>query len=177
MLHLALAVLFSNQVSMYVRFFNLGLHSLTGAHDLAWEKLSSSIQQIYAKNTGSLSFEENYRHAYNLVIGKQGAMLYAGLVGLITENLNKFANEKLVPDFPQGELDGRDSIEMCQAGETFVKTFREVWDDHESSMSKISDLVKYMVSQIGVVASRRFTCSHRFYVWLGPCLYAVGQRT
>jgi cullin 3 len=73
-------------------------------------------------------------------------MLYEGLVGLITENLNKFAKEKLVPKFPRAELDGRDSMEMCQAGEAFTKAFREVWDDHESSMSKISDLVKYMVS-------------------------------
>lgn len=115
-----------------------------GAQDLAWGRLSSAIQQIYAKNAGSLSFEENYRHAYNLVIGKQGSMLYEGLVGLITENLNRMAKEQLVPAFPRAELDGRDSMEMCQAGEAFVKAFREVWDDHESSMSKISDLVKYM---------------------------------
>ncbi|CUA73402.1 Cullin-3 [Rhizoctonia solani] len=115
-----------------------------GAQELAWEKLSASIQQIYAKNASSLSFEENYRHAYNLVIAKQGKMLYEGLVGLISENLDIFAKEKLVPVFPRTELDGRDSMEMCQAGELFVKVFREVWDDHESSMSKISDLVKYM---------------------------------
>ncbi|CAE6537438.1 unnamed protein product [Rhizoctonia solani] len=115
-----------------------------GAQELAWEKLSASIQQIYAKNAALLSFEENYRHAYNLVIAKQGKMLYDGLVGLISENLNIFAKEKLVPVFPRTELDGQDSMEMCQAGELFVKAFREVWDDHESSMSKISDLVKYM---------------------------------
>ncbi|CAE6425673.1 unnamed protein product [Rhizoctonia solani] len=115
-----------------------------GAQELAWEKLSASIQQIYAKNAASLSFEENYRHAYNLVIAKQGKMLYDGLVDLISENLDIFAKEKLVPVFPRTELDGRDSMEMCQAGELFVKAFREVWDDHESSMSKISDLVKYM---------------------------------
>ncbi|KAL5634878.1 hypothetical protein ACGC1H_002788 [Rhizoctonia solani] len=115
-----------------------------GAQELAWEKLSASVQQIYAKNAASLSFEENYRHAYNLVIAKQGKMLYDGLVGLISENLDIFAKEKLVPVFPRTELDGRDSMEMCQAGELFVKAFREVWDDHESSMSKISDLVKYM---------------------------------
>ncbi|CAE6431877.1 unnamed protein product [Rhizoctonia solani] len=117
---------------------------LVSAQELAWEKLSVSIQQIYAKNASSLSFEENYRHAYNLVIAKQGKMLYDGLVKLICENLDIFAREKLIPVFPRTELDGRDSMEMCQAGELFVKVFREVWDDHESSMSKISDLVKYM---------------------------------
>ncbi|ELU40761.1 ubiquitin ligase SCF complex subunit Cullin [Rhizoctonia solani AG-1 IA] len=115
---------------------------------LAWEKLSVSIQQIYAKNASSLSFEENYRHAYNLVIAKQGKMLYDGLVKLICENLDIFAREKLIPVFPRTELDGRDSMEMCQAGELFVKVFREVWDDHESSMSKISDLVKYMSANV-----------------------------
>ncbi|KAG9102990.1 Cullin-3 [Ceratobasidium sp. 370] len=115
-----------------------------GAHEQAWDKLSSAIQQIYAKNASTLSFEENYRHAYNLVVSKHGEMLYQGLTALVTQNLNRLAKEKLVPEFPRATLDGRDTVEMCQEGEAFVKAFRDVWDDHESSMSKISDLVKYM---------------------------------
>ncbi|QRV89833.1 cullin family [Ceratobasidium sp. AG-Ba] len=115
-----------------------------GAHEQAWEKLSSAIQQIYAKNASSLSFEENYRHAYNLVVSKHGEMLYQGLTTLVTNNLNRLVKEKLVPEFPRATLDGRDAVAMCQEGEAFVKAFRDVWDDHESSMSKISDLVKYM---------------------------------
>ncbi|QRW04038.1 cullin family [Ceratobasidium sp. AG-Ba] len=115
-----------------------------GAHEQAWEKLSSAIQQIYAKNASSLSFEENYRHAYNLVVSKHGEMLYQGLTTLVTNNLNRLVKEKLVPEFPRATLDGRDAVGMCQEGEAFVKAFRDVWDDHESSMSKISDLVKYM---------------------------------
>ncbi|KAG8743652.1 Cullin-3 [Ceratobasidium sp. 414] len=115
-----------------------------GAHEQAWDKLSSAIQQIYAKNASTLSFEENYRHAYNLVVSKHGEMLYQGLATLVTQNLGRLAKEKLVPEFPRATLDGRDTVEMCQEGEAFVKAFREVWDDHESSMSKISDLVKYM---------------------------------
>jgi cullin 3 len=118
----------------------------TGAQEQAWDKLSSSVQQIFAKNASSLSFEENYRHAYNLVVSKNGAMLYDGLTSLVTQNLNTLAKEKLVPEFPRATLDGRDTVEICQEGETFIKAFREVWDDHDSSMSKISDLVKYMVS-------------------------------
>ncbi|KAG8678291.1 Cullin-3, partial [Ceratobasidium sp. 394] len=71
-------------------------------------------------------------------------MLYQGLTTLVTQNLNRLAKEKLVPEFPRATLDGRDTVAMCQEGEAFVKAFRDVWDDHESSMSKISDLVKYM---------------------------------
>jgi len=115
-----------------------------GAQEQAWDKLSSSVQQIFAKNASSLSFEENYRHAYNLVVSKNGPMLYDGLTGLITQNLNTLTKEKLVPEFPRATLDGRDTVEICQEGEAFIRAFREVWDDHESSMSKISDLVKYM---------------------------------
>ncbi|KAG9122118.1 Cullin-3 [Ceratobasidium sp. 392] len=114
------------------------------AQEQAWEKLSSAIQQIYAKNASTLSFEENYRHAYNLVVSKHGEMLYQGLTGLVTKNLSRLAKENLVPEFPRATLDGRDTVEICQEGEAFVKAFRDVWDDHESSMSKISDLVKYM---------------------------------
>lgn len=76
-------------------------------------------------------------------------MLYDGLTGLITQNLNTLTKEKLVPEFPRATLDGRDTVEICQEGEAFIRAFREVWDDHESSMSKISDLVKYMVRSVG----------------------------
>eukprot|EP00501_MAST-03F_sp_TOSAG23-6_P002131 GSMAST32.ASY1.ANO1.2228.1 assembled CDS len=44
-----------------------------------WNALRSAIQEIHNKNASSLSFEELYRNAYNLVLHKHGEKLYVGL--------------------------------------------------------------------------------------------------
>ena len=40
---------------------------------------STAITQIHKKNASSLSFEELYRNAYNLVLHKHGDLLYSGV--------------------------------------------------------------------------------------------------
>lgn len=40
---------------------------------------STAIGEIHNKNASSLSFEELYRNAYNLVLHKHGDLLYAGV--------------------------------------------------------------------------------------------------
>lgn len=54
--------------------------------------LKSAIEQIFAANASSLSFEELYRFAYNLVLHKHGQMLYDGVKATITEKLRAVAN-------------------------------------------------------------------------------------
>ena len=41
-----------------------------------WMALRSAIDEIHNKNASSLSFEELYRNAYNLVLHKHGELLY-----------------------------------------------------------------------------------------------------
>lgn len=78
-----------------------------------------------------------------MVLYRHGETLYKGTNKLIAENLEKLANEYIFPAFPSGSED--DPLEKAQAGETLLKAVRKVWDDHTSSLSKLRDVLKYMV--------------------------------
>ncbi|KAG9051559.1 Cullin-3 [Tulasnella sp. UAMH 9824] len=100
-----------------------------------WKILQHSIREIFNHNARSLSFEENYRHAYNMCLQKQGSQLYEGVSGLIVENLDKLAKEQIVPAFPTSiSVRGIDHVQQAQEGERLLKAVREVWDDHISRL-------------------------------------------
>jgi cullin 3 len=44
-----------------------------------WAKLEKAITMIHSQNASSLSFEELYRSAYNMVLHRHGQMLYSGM--------------------------------------------------------------------------------------------------
>lgn len=44
-----------------------------------WTTIKEAIHKIYAKQASSLSYEELYRTAYNLVLHKHGELLYNGV--------------------------------------------------------------------------------------------------
>lgn len=108
-----------------------------------WSSLSKAVREIHNHNASNLSFEENYRFAYNLVLHKQGDLLYRGVNDLITENINKLAEEKVKPCFPT-TVSG-DPAQKGQEVERFLRAVRDSWDDHIGSMSKLRDILKYMV--------------------------------
>jgi len=112
--------------------------------DETWRRLSNNIREIFAQNAANLSFEENHRFAYNLVLGKQSEKLYEGVKVLIVENLRNMVKEKLIPAFPTGVRS--DMISRAKEGEELLKAFRCVWDDHESGLCKLRDILKYLVS-------------------------------
>lgn len=81
-----------------------------------------------------------------MVSTKQGKLLYEGTKTLIVENLDKLAKTFIVPTFPvSGE---EDVMQDATQGEQLLKAFRHVWNDHTSSMSKLKDILKYMVTII-----------------------------
>lgn len=75
-----------------------------------------------------------------MVLNKHGETLYNGLKKLVIEHLNELAKEHVYPAFPINP--GQQSNE----GEVLLKALRKVWDDHTSSMTKIGQILKYMVS-------------------------------
>jgi len=111
--------------------------------DETWKRLSNNIREIFAQNAANLSFEENHRFSYNLVLGKQSEKLYEGVKVLIVENLQKMVKDKLIPAFPTGVRS--DMISRAKEGEELLKAFRCVWDDHESGLCKLRDILKYLV--------------------------------
>lgn len=104
--------------------------------------MSQNIVEIQNHNAANLSYEENHRFAYNMVLYKHGETLYNGTKKLVASNLERLANHSIIPSFPTGSED--DVVQRSQAGETLLKALRKVWDDHTSSLSKLRDVLKYM---------------------------------
>jgi cullin 3 len=109
-----------------------------------WSSLSHAIKEIQNERAMKLSFEENYRHAYNLVLFRQGEFLYKNVKTLIEEHLTALTDELIISTFAAGNHD--DPITRGQEGELLMKGVRKVWDKHNSSMRRLSDILKYMVS-------------------------------
>lgn len=105
--------------------------------------MSKAIREIHNNNASNLSFEENYRYAYNLVLHKQGEMLYNGVKSLIAENVDRLANREVIPAFPAGA--SNDPASRSQEMERLLKALKVVWDDHTGSLSKLRDILKYVV--------------------------------
>lgn len=71
-------------------------------------------------------------------------MLYKGTQKLIAENLDKLAADEVIPAFPAGSVN--DPMHQSQEGEMLLKALKRIWDDHISNMSKLGQILKYMVS-------------------------------
>jgi len=93
-----------------------------------WNLLKSAIQEIQRKNNSGLSFEELYRNAYTMVLHKHGDRLYNGLKEVVTEHLEKKVRKEVT-----------DSL-----NNDFLHTLNEAWNDHQTSMVMIRDILMYM---------------------------------
>jgi hypothetical protein len=83
-----------------------------------------------------------------MVLHKHGAMLYDGVCTLVAEHLENLAKERLVVVFPTGA--SQDSTHEIQEAEILLKALKNVWDDHVSSMQKLSQILKYMVCAFSI---------------------------
>ena len=63
--------------------------------DETWNQLSTNIREIFNHNVSTLSFEENHRFAYNMVLHKHGEELYEGVKTLIIENLDRLGKNQI----------------------------------------------------------------------------------
>jgi len=66
-----------------------------------------------------------------------------GLDDLVIENLNRLAEEKILPAFPSG-LE-QDPMQQSQDRERLLEAVHKVWSDHASDMDNLSYILKYMV--------------------------------
>ncbi|KAH9488998.1 Cullin-3B [Bulinus truncatus] len=93
-----------------------------------WSLLKNAIQEIQKKNNSGLSFEELYRNAYTMVLHKHGEKLYTGLKDVVTEHLV-----------------GKVKEDVLQAlNNNFLQTLNAAWNDHQTSMVMIRDILMYM---------------------------------
>jgi len=93
-----------------------------------WNLLKAAIQEIQRKNNSGLSFEELYRNAYTMVLHKHGERLYSGLKEVVTNHLeSKVRNDVLTA-----------------LNNNFLQTLNAAWNDHQTSMVMIRDILMYM---------------------------------
>lgn len=93
-----------------------------------WNLLKNAIQEIQKKNNSGLSFEELYRNAYTMVLHKHGERLYSGLKQVVTEHLV----EKIRKDV------------VVSLNNNFLDTLNAAWNEHQTSMVMIRDILMYM---------------------------------
>eukprot|EP00551_Chaetoceros_affinis_P004249 CAMPEP_0203664768 /NCGR_PEP_ID=MMETSP0090-20130426/2117_1 /ASSEMBLY_ACC=CAM_ASM_001088 /TAXON_ID=426623 /ORGANISM="Chaetoceros affinis, Strain CCMP159" /LENGTH=803 /DNA_ID=CAMNT_0050528119 /DNA_START=41 /DNA_END=2452 /DNA_ORIENTATION=- len=101
-----------------------------------WSSLSSAIDEIHNRNSSTLSFEELYRNAYNLVIQKHGTLLYDGVSDKLTSHLLSAAEH--LSTTPESTL--LDELSHCFA-------------EHVTTMIMVKDILMYM--------DRTYVAQHR----------------
>lgn len=89
--------------------------------------LSKAIDEVYQQNASSLSFEELYRNAYNLVLYKHGEFLYDGVSGAIKGHLIRSA----------------ETISTTKNDE-ILKVLGMEWESHKTAFHMIKDILMYM---------------------------------
>ncbi|KAJ3759276.1 Cullin, partial [Lentinula raphanica] len=127
-------------------------HGLDVSVEETWSTLSQNIKEILNHNASNLSFEENHRYAYHLVLSNNGELLYRGMKRIVADNLQKLAKEQIITAFPTTSI--ADPTQRSQENELLMKALRNVWDDHTSNMTKLGQLLKYMIM---CVKDRRYT--------------------
>ncbi|KYN01530.1 Cullin-3 [Cyphomyrmex costatus] len=90
--------------------------------------LKSAIQEIQKKNYFSFDFEKLYRNVYLMVLHKYSERLYTGLEEVITEHLENKVREYVLRSLYNNLL----------------QTLNLAWNDHQTSMVKISGIFMYM---------------------------------
>jgi cullin 3 len=110
------------------------------------------LTEINTKNASSLSFEELYRHAYKIVLMMRGDDLYEQ-VKQLEQNWLQTNVQKVIIDSVSSSLvraqksaDAQDqSSERREAGEKFLATLKDAWEDHQLCMGMVTDVLMYMV--------------------------------
>jgi len=111
-----------------------------------WSNLSQAIDQIYRQNASSLSFEELYRNAYNMVLSKRGQVLYDGVKEKIKTRLGVVCD-----------------IIANTNNNSILATLAKEWSLHCVSLRMIRDILMYM--------DRMFSPQQKL-----PLTYALGQQ-
>lgn len=133
-----------------------GLGNDTIDFDQQWAILSSSLREIHTKNQSKLSFEELYRNAYKLVLKNKGGDLYdqvkdfeqSWLAGEIRPRILSVLSSSLMAD-DTGTTGITTVNEKRTAGERLLRALKEAWEDHNLCMNMTTDVLMYMVSDLG----------------------------
>lgn len=106
--------------------------------------LASAMDEIHNRNASTLSFEELYRNAYNLVLHKHGALLYDGVRDRLAHHL-RASGGRLVRLAREG--DALDPSAASGGGSQRYRLLEETvaaWREHRVTMVMVRDIFMYM---------------------------------
>ena len=117
-----------------------------------WALLKNAIQEIQKKNNSGLSFEELYRNAYTMVLHKHGERLYNGLREVVTQHLESKVSFLFTLFYPTLLFAYRHYCVLFKVRQdvltslhnNFLQTLNQAWNDHQTSMVMIRDILMYM---------------------------------
>lgn len=130
-----------------------GLNGAEVDFEQTWAVLEKAFHEIHTKNASALSFEELYRNAYKIVLKKKGEDLYNKVALFEQQWLSDEVRTKVVKQLTTPLLlltdgSGRSlatSAERRVAGESFLRTLKQSWEDHQVCMGMLTDVLMYMV--------------------------------
>ena len=151
-----------------------GLNSVDVDFEGTWKILEQAFLEIHQKNASALSFEELYRNAYKIVLKKKGEELYNKVAQFEARWLSETVRERVVkqltgPLLLLSDNGGRSlatSAERRVAGEGFLRALKQSWEDHQTCMGMLTDVLMYMVryldvkesESLGLTFVRRIVC-------------------
>ncbi|KAJ2905371.1 putative cullulin 3 protein [Zalerion maritima] len=123
----------------------------TSEFETLWQMLKSSFCDIHNKNASALAFEQLYRAAYKIVLKKKGSVLWQQ----VTEFETEWFSAKVMPiiktlitaktiNAALGEVSEVSATERRNLGEKFLKGLRDTWEEHQTAMNMITDILMYM---------------------------------
>ncbi|KAK4647809.1 uncharacterized protein QC761_104610 [Podospora bellae-mahoneyi] len=122
-----------------------------GGFDQCWATLQSAMTDIHNKNASKLSFENLYRASYKITLVKRGEELFEKVKEFETEWFHKHiipGVDELVrnnlPSIALIQLATSSSHERREAGERLLRGIRKIWEDHNTSMNLIADMLMYL---------------------------------
>ena len=120
--------------------------------DSMWQVLEASLREIHTKNASKLSFEEQYRNAYKLVLKKRGETLYERVKDFEERWLTNEVRPRIIAvAVPVLSLFDTTSSTIATvnekrlAGERLLRALKQAWEDHNLCMSMTTDVLMYMV--------------------------------
>ena len=134
------------------------MQALSGAavdFDATWAILEKAFRQIHTKNASDLSFEQLYRNAYKIVLGKKGDELYRRVAAFeaqwLAENVRtrifRLLTTPLLLLTEETADRGLATVaERLVAGQAFLRGLKESWEDERVCMGMLTDVLMYMVS-------------------------------
>lgn len=119
----------------------------------SWTVLATAFTEIHHKNASQLSFEELFRSAYKLVLKKRHEELYNKVTNFERVWLRDTVKQRIVNTVTPAVLVGASgqstdlqANERRLAGERFMISLKDAFQDQHMCMNMITDVLMYMVS-------------------------------